>query len=42
MPTARFRSFAQKDWSSHRAVLFLDPYGMQVDWATGITEMDLI
>lgn len=23
-----------KDWSSHRAVLFLDPYGMQVDWAT--------
>jgi three-Cys-motif partner protein len=23
-----------KDWSSHRAVLFLDPYGMQVDWST--------
>ena len=23
-----------KDWSSHRAVLFLDPYGMQVDWTT--------
>jgi len=23
-----------KDWSSRRAVLFLDPYGMQVDWAT--------
>ena len=23
-----------KDWSSHRAVLFLDPYGMQVDWKT--------
>jgi len=21
-------------WSGHRAVLFLDPYGMQVDWAT--------
>ncbi|HKY23384.1 MAG TPA: three-Cys-motif partner protein TcmP [Vicinamibacterales bacterium] len=24
----------EKDWSSHRAVLFLDPYGMQVDWTT--------
>jgi three-Cys-motif partner protein len=24
----------EKDWSSHRAVLFLDPYGMQVDWST--------
>lgn len=23
-----------KDWSSHRAVLFLDPYGMQVEWRT--------
>ena len=23
-----------KDWSLHRAVLFLDPYGMQVEWAT--------
>jgi three-Cys-motif partner protein len=23
-----------KDWSSHRAVLFLDPYGMQVEWKT--------
>jgi three-Cys-motif partner protein len=23
-----------KDWSSRRAVLFLDPYGMQVDWTT--------
>ena len=22
------------DWRSHRAVLFLDPYGMQVDWET--------
>lgn len=22
------------DWSAHRAVVFLDPYGMQVDWAT--------
>ncbi len=23
-----------RDWSSHRAVLFLDPYGMQVEWKT--------
>jgi three-Cys-motif partner protein len=23
-----------KDWSSRRAVLFLDPYGMQVEWST--------
>lgn len=23
-----------KDWSAHRAVLFLDPYGMQVEWQT--------
>ena len=23
-----------KNWSKHRAVLFLDPYGMQVDWTT--------
>lgn len=23
-----------KDWNKHRAVLFLDPFGMQVDWAT--------
>lgn len=22
------------DWSSHRAVLFLDPYGTQVEWST--------
>jgi three-Cys-motif partner protein len=22
------------DWSSNRAVVFLDPYGMQVDWST--------
>jgi len=22
------------NWSKHRAVLFLDPYGMQVEWAT--------
>lgn len=24
----------QTDWQQHRAVVFLDPYGMQVDWAT--------
>jgi three-Cys-motif partner protein len=24
----------ESDWSSHRAVLFLDPYGMQVNWKT--------
>jgi three-Cys-motif partner protein len=23
-----------KDWSSRRAVMFLDPYGTQVEWAT--------
>jgi three-Cys-motif partner protein len=23
-----------EDWANRRAVLFLDPYGMQVDWAT--------
>lgn len=24
----------QSDWQRHRAVVLLDPYGMQVDWAT--------
>jgi three-Cys-motif partner protein len=24
----------QTDWKRHRAVVFLDPYGMQVEWAT--------
>jgi three-Cys-motif partner protein len=24
----------EKRWTNHRAVLFLDPYGMQVDWST--------
>lgn len=24
----------QTDWRKHRAVVFLDPYGMQVEWAT--------
>jgi len=28
------RDICSKDWSSHRAVLFLDPYGMQVEWTT--------
>jgi len=28
------QEISAKDWSSHRAVLFLDPYGMQVEWAT--------
>jgi three-Cys-motif partner protein len=28
------RRLCRKDWSSHRAVLFLDPYGMQVEWKT--------
>lgn len=28
------RALCAKQWSSRRAVLFLDPYGMQVEWAT--------
>ena len=28
------RDLCSKDWRSHRAVLFLDPYGMQVEWTT--------
>jgi len=28
------QELCRKDWSRHRAVLFLDPYGMQVEWAT--------
>jgi three-Cys-motif partner protein len=28
------RTICKKDWRSHRAVLFLDPYGMQVEWQT--------
>jgi three-Cys-motif partner protein len=28
------QNLARKDWSRRRAVLFLDPYGMQVDWKT--------
>jgi three-Cys-motif partner protein len=30
----RIQALCAKDWSSHRAVLFLDPYGMQVEWKT--------
>lgn len=28
------RDICEKNWSAHRAVLFLDPYGMQVEWET--------
>ncbi|NUN15369.1 MAG: three-Cys-motif partner protein TcmP [Myxococcales bacterium] len=28
------QNLCNKNWRSNRAVLFLDPYGMQVDWAT--------
>lgn len=28
------QELCRKDWSAHRAVLFLDPYGMQVEWKT--------
>jgi three-Cys-motif partner protein len=28
------RDLCSKNWSSRRAVLFLDPYGMQVEWET--------
>lgn len=28
------RTLCEGDWRSRRAVLFLDPYGMQVEWAT--------
>ncbi len=31
---AEIRDLCEKDWTSHRAVLFLDPYGMQVEWTT--------
>lgn len=31
---AEIQELCRKDWSSHRAVLFLDPYGMQVEWKT--------
>lgn len=28
------RRLCSKNWNNHRAVLFLDPYGMQVEWPT--------
>jgi three-Cys-motif partner protein len=28
------QALCSKNWSSHRGVLFLDPYGMQVEWKT--------
>jgi three-Cys-motif partner protein len=28
------RKLCEKDWRSRRAVMFLDPYGMQVEWQT--------
>lgn len=28
------QDLCSKEWRSHRAVLFLDPYGMQVEWKT--------
>lgn len=31
---AKIQDLCKKDWGSHRAVLFLDPYGMQVEWKT--------
>lgn len=31
---AEIRKLCSKDWRAHRAVLFLDPYGLQVEWAT--------
>ena len=30
----QIQDLCSKDWSSRRAVLFLDPYGMQVEWQT--------
>lgn len=31
---ATIQAICAGNWRSHRAVLFLDPYGMQVEWAT--------
>ena len=30
----KIQELCKKDWRKHRAVLFLDPYGMQVEWKT--------
>jgi three-Cys-motif partner protein len=31
---SEIRGLCEKDWNRHRAVLFLDPFGMQVEWQT--------
>jgi three-Cys-motif partner protein len=31
---ATIQKLCRKNWENHRAVLFLDPYGMQVEWRT--------
>lgn len=31
---AEIQGLCARNWQSHRAVLFLDPYGMQVEWTT--------
>jgi three-Cys-motif partner protein len=31
---ANIQDMCAKNWRNHRAVLFLDPYGMQVEWTT--------
>jgi three-Cys-motif partner protein len=31
---AEIRKLCKRSWRSHRAVMFLDPYGMQLEWAT--------
>jgi three-Cys-motif partner protein len=31
---AEIQKICEKNWNAHRAVLFLDPYGMQVEWQT--------
>jgi three-Cys-motif partner protein len=31
---SEIQSLCTMNWSSHRAVLFLDPYGLQVEWKT--------
>lgn len=30
----KIRNLCKKNWRNHRAVLFLDPYGLQVEWTT--------
>lgn len=30
----KIQEICNRNWSGHRAVLFLDPYGMQVEWKT--------